>query len=77
MKMLPPQECDHSRENLFRLQKNSKRYEAWLKENRERIAELAYLKAEARGFAPGHETEDWLAAEVEVAETIMPHEFFT
>jgi Protein of unknown function (DUF2934) len=30
------------------------------------IAEAAYLRAELRGFAPGHETEDWLAAEVEV-----------
>lgn len=30
-----------------------------------RIAELAYYKAEQRGFAPGHEVEDWLAAEQE------------
>jgi hypothetical protein len=30
------------------------------------IAEGAYLRAERRGFAPGHETEDWLAAEAEV-----------
>lgn len=30
------------------------------------IAENAYLRAERRGFDPGHETEDWLAAEVEV-----------
>jgi hypothetical protein len=30
------------------------------------IAEKAYLRAERRGFAPGHETEDWLAAEAEV-----------
>ena len=30
------------------------------------IAESAYLRAERRGFDPGHETEDWLAAEVEV-----------
>jgi hypothetical protein len=30
------------------------------------IANTAYLKAEARGFAPGHETEDWLQAEKEV-----------
>jgi hypothetical protein len=29
------------------------------------IAELAYLKAEKRGFEPGHELEDWLAAEGE------------
>jgi Protein of unknown function (DUF2934) len=30
------------------------------------IAKLAYLKAQGRGFAPGHELEDWLAAENEV-----------
>ena len=30
------------------------------------IAEAAYFRAERRGFAPGHETEDWLAAEAEV-----------
>jgi hypothetical protein len=30
------------------------------------IAEGAYLRAERRGFAPGHEKEDWLAAEAEV-----------
>jgi len=30
------------------------------------IAERAYLRAEGRGFSPGHETEDWLAAEAEV-----------
>ena len=30
------------------------------------IAEGAYLRAERRGFALGHEAEDWLAAEAEV-----------
>jgi len=30
------------------------------------IAEAAYLRAERRGFAPGGEGEDWLAAEAEV-----------
>ena len=30
------------------------------------IAENAYLRAERRGFAPGHETGDWLAAEAEI-----------
>ena len=30
------------------------------------IAESAYLRAERRGFAPGHEHEDWVAAEKEV-----------
>jgi hypothetical protein len=31
-----------------------------------RIARAAYARAERRGFAPGHEVEDWLAAEREV-----------
>ncbi len=31
------------------------------------IAEAAYYRAERRGFAPGSELEDWLAAEIEVA----------
>jgi hypothetical protein len=30
-----------------------------------RIAEIAYCKAENRGFGPGHELEDWLEAEQE------------
>jgi len=30
-----------------------------------RVSECAYYKAQARGFEPGHEVEDWLAAEVE------------
>ena len=28
---------------------------------------VAYLRAERRGFAPGYEIEDWLAAEAEVS----------
>jgi hypothetical protein len=27
------------------------------------IAKAAYFKAQQRGFAPGHELDDWLAAE--------------
>jgi len=30
------------------------------------IATAAYYRAEQRGFQPGHETEDWLAAEREI-----------
>lgn len=36
------------------------------------IAENAYFRAERRGFAPGHELEDWLAAEAEVGERFDP-----
>jgi hypothetical protein len=31
-----------------------------------RISEAAFFKAAARAFAPGHEWEDWLAAEKEI-----------
>ena len=30
------------------------------------IAQAAYYRAQSRGFEPGRETEDWLAAEAEV-----------
>ena len=30
------------------------------------IAKAAYFRSQERGFAPGHELEDWLAAEAEV-----------
>jgi hypothetical protein len=36
-------------------------------EDRQRlIAEAAYFRAEQRGFVPGCEIEDWLAAELEI-----------
>lgn len=36
-------------------------------EDRQRlIAEAAYFRAEQRGFTPGRELEDWLAAEIEI-----------
>jgi hypothetical protein len=35
-------------------------------ERRMLIARTAYLRAERRGFVPGHELEDWAAAEAEV-----------
>lgn len=34
------------------------------------IREAAYYKAEKRSFAPGHEAEDWAAAEREIDELI-------
>ena len=34
------------------------------------IAEAAYYCAERRGFAPGHELEDWLRAEAEIAPSL-------
>jgi hypothetical protein len=35
-------------------------------ERARKISEQAYLIAEARGFEPGHELEDWIEAESEV-----------
>lgn len=36
-------------------------------ERAEMVRVAAYFRAERRGFAPGYEIEDWLAAEAEVA----------
>jgi hypothetical protein len=33
----------------------------------ELVAQAAYFRAKHRGFKPGYELEDWLAAEAEVA----------
>ena len=35
-------------------------------ERRRRIAEAAYFRAQGRGFAPGADLDDWLAAEREI-----------
>jgi len=35
-------------------------------ERRNMIARAAYFRAERRDFLPGHELEDWLAAETDV-----------
>jgi Protein of unknown function (DUF2934) len=37
-------------------------------ESEERVRVAAYFLAERRGFVPGCELEDWLAAEAEVSE---------
>lgn len=37
----------------------------YLPDHNAKIAELAYYKAENRGFTPGYELEDWLEAEQE------------
>jgi hypothetical protein len=36
------------------------------------IREAAYFKAEKRGFAPGHELDDWLEAEEEIDNKLRP-----
>jgi hypothetical protein len=37
---------------------------------RELVAYAAYMRAQARGFAPGHEIEDWLNAQREIARNL-------
>lgn len=36
-------------------------------------AEAAYYRAERRGFEPGHEIDDWIAAEAEIERATAPH----
>jgi hypothetical protein len=36
------------------------------------VAVVAYFLAEKRGFESGHELEDWLAAEAEIARAEQP-----
>lgn len=40
-------------------------------ERRAMIAEAAYFRAQARGFEPGREIEDWLAAEKEIDAALL------
>lgn len=39
----------------------------------EEVRRLAYLMAERRGFEPGHEAEDWFAAEREIRQRYHQH----
>jgi hypothetical protein len=39
-------------------------------EVRKLISEAAYYRAKRRGFAPGHELEDWVQAEAEVRQRL-------
>jgi hypothetical protein len=38
----------------------------------EMVRTAAYFRAQRRGFAPGYEIEDWLAAEMEVHTRVEP-----
>ena len=40
----------------------------YLPDQNAKISELAYYKAEQRGFEPGHELDDWFKAEQELSE---------
>jgi Protein of unknown function (DUF2934) len=50
----------------FEISTNSTRADLSPDELRKLIAEAAYYRAKKRGFAPGHELEDWIQAEAEV-----------
>ncbi|QFY41809.1 DUF2934 domain-containing protein [Candidatus Methylospira mobilis] len=39
----------------------------YLPDQNAKISELAYYKAEKRGFEPGHELDDWFEAEQELS----------
>ena len=38
----------------------------WSAGRERQVAEAAYYRAERRGFEPGRELDDWLAAEAEI-----------
>ena len=41
-------------------------------DHRVKVALAAYFIAQKRGFEPGHELDDWLAAEVQIAAADQP-----
>jgi hypothetical protein len=50
-----------------RVSEQQERKPAWTAEEVYRLTQqAAYYKAEARGFAPGQELDDWLEAEAEI-----------
>lgn len=49
-----------------RTETTSERAAPSLEQRRAMIAQAAYFRAEQRGFAPGGELEDWLAAEAQI-----------
>lgn len=46
------------------------RVEITADELRKLVSEAAYYRAKQRGFAPGHEVEDWVQAEAEILNRI-------
>lgn len=52
------------------------RTDEWRAQHYDKIAKIAYYKAQARNFKAGMETQDWLEAEHEIARRLVPHEFF-
>jgi hypothetical protein len=50
----------------------SSEVEARIADHQVKVALAAYFIAEKRGFEPGHELDDWLAAEGEIAAAEQP-----
>ena len=47
--------------------------EARVADHQVQVALAAYFIAEKRGFEPGHELDDWLAAEAQIAAAEQPN----
>jgi Protein of unknown function (DUF2934) len=58
---------EHMRDKRIRQKKLPRARIADPARRRAMIAEAAYYRAERRDFAPGHELDDWLEAEAELA----------
>jgi Protein of unknown function (DUF2934) len=58
---------EHMRDKRTRQKKLPRARIADPARRRAMIAEAAYYRAERRDFAPGHELDDWLEAEAELA----------
>jgi hypothetical protein len=66
MRFVEPQAGSKSRGTAKTRDANSNGSSHGLKSRATLIAELAYFRALDRGFQPGYEVDDWLAAEAEV-----------
>jgi Protein of unknown function (DUF2934) len=62
----PPKAAPKSSANPTSFNNNTARATVSPDELRKLISEAAYYRAKQRGFAPGHEVEDWIQAEAEV-----------
>ncbi|HJW25059.1 MAG TPA: DUF2934 domain-containing protein [Rhodocyclaceae bacterium] len=56
-----------SRQNAAARRKTATQSTPASQDRSEQIAVAAYFKAQARGFAPGQELDDWLEAESELS----------
>lgn len=55
-------------------EKNGSAVAPTAKTARRSIAEAAYYRAEKRGFEPGYDLDDWLAAEAEITGCSLPQD---